>query len=57
LAQRGRPQAPVAATASSVADAECANTFLRSSTFGQLKFTSTATTSGGQSASMAAAFS
>ena len=55
LAQRGRRQAALAATASAVADAEWANMRRRSSRLGQLTFTSTATTSGGAPASMAAA--
>ncbi len=55
LAQRGRPHPAVAATASSVALAEWANMRRRSSTFGQLTFTSTATTAGGAPASIPAA--
>ena len=55
LAQRGRRQAAEAATASPVASGEWANMRLRSSRFGQLTFTSTATTQAGASASSAAA--
>jgi hypothetical protein len=57
LAHRGRPQAAVAATTAAVASAEWANTSDRDSTFGQERFTSTATTSAGASASAVAAFS
>jgi hypothetical protein len=49
LAHTGRPgpAATTAPTASEVADAERANMCRRSSTFGQLRLTSTATTWGG----------
>jgi hypothetical protein len=55
FAHRGRPQAAVAASASSVAAAEWANIRSRSSTLGHETLTSTATTSGGAPASIAAA--
>ncbi len=55
LAHSGRPQAPEACTAAPVAVGEWANMRLRSSRFGQLTFTSTATTHGGASASSDAA--
>ena len=55
LAQRGRPHPSVTAIAASVASGEWANMPERSSTLGQLRFTSTATTSGGASARASAA--
>ena len=57
LAQRGRPQPAVAAMASAVRAGEWANIARRLSTLGQLRLTSTATTSGGAPARADAAFS
>src|SRR3954454_21135715 len=57
LAHRGRRQPAVAAIASAVSAGEWANIDRRLSTLGQLRLTSTATTSGGAPASAVAAFS
>ena len=55
LAHRGRPTTAVASITSAVACAEWANMSFLASTLGQLRFTSTATSRGPASASMAAA--
>ena len=55
LAHSGRPQAPDAVTTAPVAVGEWANMRLRSSRFGQLTFTSTATTHAGACANNDAA--
>ena len=57
LAQRGRPHRAVASMASCVAAAEWANRSRAASVLGQERFTSTATTDAGASASKAAAAS
>ena len=55
LLKLGRPHEAVASITSAVADGEWANMWRRSSTLGQLRFTSTATTPAGASVSMVAA--